>query len=549
MKYAKIAFYVSRFEDEEIQTPPSLQYLAGYLLEHNLINEESFIFADSLDEILAFEPDLLCIGSVSQTYFDAEYTAQSVKKKLPKSFTIIGGYHISALPQDLSCAFDIGVIGEGEITLYELVKLFYNNELSNIAALQNINGICYRDSDGILYTTERRALIKNIDTQPRPFRRVKPNQDNMYLFSARGCPYKCIYCASQSFWEFYRPHSAQYIVEEILRIYKQFNITTIRFVDDLFIAPKKRLREIYLLLKEHNLIGKLTFTGFVRINIIDEEVIQILKEMKFKQIRFGMETASQRLLQTIKHKPPTTEQIERVIDLCKKYHLKVCGSLMFGIPSETIADIQITVDFLRKHINDFQIEGFYLMQPVPGTQLWDDMLEQKILVRENFDISSMIIDLSQPNFNWNKVLYLNNKHIPLQTFRNIIDELREEFMTSQKEIHEDFTILNKLKHNTILLYGTGTIAQKIYPFFTNKKLTVCTTGYTDNTFFDHEVHSIETLQNNSYDALFITAQKDSVDIYENRVKKTLNLHNTSVFIPYFYYIDEKLYRGWKQIED
>jgi hypothetical protein len=83
MKSLRIAFYVSRYKDEDIQTPPSLQYLSGFLIANNLLEEQNLIFADTIDEILDFKPDILCIGSVSQTFFDAKNVAISVKKVFP----------------------------------------------------------------------------------------------------------------------------------------------------------------------------------------------------------------------------------------------------------------------------------------------------------------------------------------------------------------------------------------------------------------------------------------------------------------------------------
>ena len=548
MREIRIAFYVSRYQDEEIQTPPSLQYLAGYLLAKNFLLKNNLLFADSIDEIIDFQPDIVCIGSVSQTFFDAKNVATRIKQVFPNCFTLVGGYHISALPNELSSEFDVGVIGEGEVTLYELVNLFLNDEHKNIQELAKINGICFRDKTQLIIT-QKRELLKEIDSQPRPYRQAKPNQKNMYLFSARGCPYQCSFCASQSFWEKYRAYGAKYVVEEIEDIYKRFGITHIYFVDDLFIAPKSRLVQIYKLLKEKNLIGVLSFEGFVRINIIDEEVIFILKEMQFKEIRFGLETASFELLKTIKHQPPKMKKIQRVIELCRKYHLKLCGSLMFGIPGETLEDINITIQFLRDNINDFSINGFYLMQPVPGTQLWDDMRAKNILTDTNFDIASMEIALYKKDFHWENALYLNEENIPLNLFRTIIDKIRDEFIAFKKEIFEDLSLFKELKQNNILIYGTGTLAKQIYPLVCEKNLSICTTKPRSESFFGHKVQSVEALKNNSFDLIFITAQKDSISLYESVIAKTFNLENTKVYVPFFYYIEEKLHRSWRLIEN
>jgi anaerobic magnesium-protoporphyrin IX monomethyl ester cyclase len=550
MEQLKIAFYVSRYSGEEIQTPPSLQYLSGYLIAHNLLKEDNCIFADSIEDILSFEPDILCIGSVSQVFFDAKNIAKLTKSKFPECFIIVGGYHISSLPNELSEEFDIGVIGEGEITLSELVLLYLKKQHKDIDRLANINGICFKNKNKLI-RTQSRALIKNIDEQPRPFRRPKKNQQSMYLFSARGCPYQCTFCASQSFWDKYRAHSAKYVVEEIEKIYKDYGIKHIYFVDDLFIAPKKRLVEMYNILKEKNLIGTLSFEGFVRINIIDEEVIQILKEMKFKEIRFGLETASPRLMKLIKHQPPKMEKIYETIELCKKYNLKLCGSLMFGIPGETKEDLEITVKFLKDNINDFHINGFYLMQPVPGTQIWNDMIEQNILTDTNFDVASMEIALYKKDFNWNNALYLNEKNIPLEEFKEIIAPIRDEFLYNTNLQCNNDGVINSINNESkVLIYGTGTIAQKLYDDIKHLDIFICSGDINESgkLFHNLKIAYINDIKLDEFQYIFITAQRSSIDIYETAIKNTLST-NTIVFIPYYKYIDNIRACNWRIINN
>lgn len=547
MKKIRIAFYVSRYKDEEIQTPPSLQYLAGFLISKNLLKEENLLFADSIDEIITFKPHILCIGSVSQTFFDAKNVALRIKDLFPECFTIIGGYHISALPNELSHEFNVGVIGEGEVTLYELVNLYMQSLHKNYNELKQIKGICFKNNNKLIIT-EKRDLLKNIDIQPRPYRRVKSNQTNMYIFSARGCPYQCTFCASQSFWEKYRAHSAQYVVEEIEDVYNKFGITNIYFVDDLFIAPKSRLIQLHQLLKEKQLLGKLSFEGFVRINIIDEEVIRILKEMKFKEIRFGLETASPRLMKIIKHQPPKMKKIFEVIELCKKYDLKLCGSLMFGIPGETIEDIEITVKFLRDNINDFYINGFYLMQPVPGTQLWDDMKAKNILTDTNFDVASMEIALYKKDFNWNNALYLNEENISLNDFKIIINKIKDEFFFN-KEIHLNNSVLQNINPTSkILVFGAGTLAELLYQDCKDFNLTICASSVSENNQFQNlPIFPIKNINLNSYHHIFITPQKDAKLIYTSYfTHKDLT---ASIYIPVYKYLNNIKTITWKNIID
>ena len=453
----KIALYVTRYKGEMEQTPPSLQYIASYLIKEGLTTEDNIIFADSADEIIKFNPQILGIGSVSQTVNDAIKVATKVKEALPECLNILGGYHITALFDTLPSVFDIGVIGEGEVTFAEIVAINKNLGLINEENLEKIKGICFRNKEGKVILTEKRPQIKNIDDLPLPLIRLPQGFKWAYIFSARGCPYKCKYCASNAFWGNYRFHSAEYIVNLIEKLYYDFGITKIYSVDDLFIAPKERLHKIKQLLQEKNLLGKLSFKGFIRINMFDEEICILLKELGFIEARFGLETASERLLSALKDKPFTIKQVENTINLCKKYDLPLCASLMFGIPGETEEDIEITKNFMLKHKDNLYSAGIYLLQPVPGTILWNECVK-KGLVSANMDFSKFDPEIEAPHFSWDNVLYYNEHNISFVKFKKIMQNFIH-------KIHFPNVFIRYLYHFKCLFIKRPLIEFKIFQLF------------------------------------------------------------------------------------
>ena len=421
----KITFYVSRYTDKKMPTPPSVQYLSGYLLGKGIVNEQDILFTDNYEEILKFKPDILAIGSVSQTFNDAIKTTELIKKEIPDLFCIIGGYHISGLPEQLDKIFDLGILGEGEVTLAEIVELKKIHTVLNEDILKNIKGICYRDENNKIIITDSREQIKDIDTLPDPLKKFFSYEKAAFIFPSRGCPYKCKYCASHKFWGGYRYHSAEYIARQIEYIYKNTDIREIAFADDLFIVPKSRLYELKEILRQKELLGKIEFRCFIRINIFDEETCILLKELGFKRIRFGMESASERILNMYKHQPFNIAQVENVIDMAIRNDMPVSASFMFGFPGETEEDIYATRDFLRKHRNRLKVEGFYLIQPVPGSVLWDELISEG-LISETMDFSKLSIDLIKKDFDYENALYLNEKNVPLNRFKEIIEEIKKE---------------------------------------------------------------------------------------------------------------------------
>jgi radical SAM superfamily enzyme YgiQ (UPF0313 family)/predicted SAM-dependent methyltransferase len=422
----KVAFYVSRFPGETFPAPPSVQYLGGVLASRGLVAEDDILFAESPEEAVAFAPDIFGVSSVSQTIADAERAGQWVRAALPDCWTVLGGYHLSALPEALPRCFDLGVVGEGEETLTELVSLRRASGARDLQAWRGIRGLCFRDEQGGVARTGDRSLIERLDELPEPLYRLPYGRGWANLTSSRGCPYHCRYCASQSFWGRFRAHSAAYLVKQAVRLRNEFGVAGIHFVDDLFIAPLERLREFRRLLAAEGLLGRLAFKGFVRINLVTEEVVGILKEIGFAEIRFGMETASGRLLRQIKDQPFTLEKVEQVLEWCERVRLPVCASFMFGLPGEEESDLAATRQFLRKHRGRLCAAGCYLFQPVPGSDYWSEFAARG-RVSAHMDFSTMQLDLTRSDLDWERLLYVNEERIPRARFRKLTAAFVAEF--------------------------------------------------------------------------------------------------------------------------
>src|SRR3989338_7828724 len=297
----KIVFYTSRIKGELLQEMPlGIGYIWAFLekkaLERGLDIE--ILFCQTIDEILAEKPDILAVGCLSQSVDDAVNAMEQAKKENPNIKVIMGGYHITLLPELLPKAADVAVLGEGEYTFYELVQLALVGKFDK-RYFGHINGICYEDNGRIL-KTEPRDFITELDSLHHPKREVFDYTGIVGVFTSRGCPYNCIYCSSQNFWKRrFRTHSADYVIVEIERMIELFNPHTIHILDDLFLANKQRFDEIYRKVIEKGINKKVAFRAFVRANLIDEDAIRKLKEMNFVLIRFGAETGSERLLKVL----------------------------------------------------------------------------------------------------------------------------------------------------------------------------------------------------------------------------------------------------------
>lgn len=422
----KVCLYCARYPEEPFKVAPlGVGYLYSFLVSKGIIARENIKIVDSLEEIVKFKPNIVGISSVSHVIDDAIIMAKE-SKELTGCLTILGGYHVSCSPKSLPDEFDLGVIGEGELTFAEIVSS-YSMIDSNITSIENIKGICYK-LDNVIKLNSSRELIENIDVLPWPFRHIKYSSDEA-IFTSRGCPYKCTFCASHGFWKGkVRFRSAKSVVDEIDYVVKTHNPKEIAILDDLWIADKARFKSIVEGLIKLEIPKKVTFRGFCRSSIVDEEIIFMFKKINYRILRFGGETGSDELLKAIKGKDISVSDHQRVIDLCYKHGMECGASFMFGVPGETWADIEKTINFLERNKGKLKIIGFYLFNPIPGTHLWQQ-LEDRNLLPLDFEFRNLQLDLSRKDFDWKNVLYFNNYSIPLEDFRVTMKEIKRKYYT------------------------------------------------------------------------------------------------------------------------
>ena len=210
------------------------------------------------ETIDTFKPDLVGISYFSPNYGIAkQYASLCKKRNLP---VIVGGIHISLLPRSFSEDMDVGILFEGEETMAMLVHLYDSLGRLDVENLSSVKGIFYR-REGQLHFTEARPLFEKLDCIPYPAGELL-NLKGMHLsmFTSRGCPYRCIFCASSRFWNTTRFTSANYIAGEIKELYYNYGAKLIRFYDDLFIVDKQRLYNMLDIFARENILGKVRFS-------------------------------------------------------------------------------------------------------------------------------------------------------------------------------------------------------------------------------------------------------------------------------------------------
>jgi radical SAM superfamily enzyme YgiQ (UPF0313 family) len=379
-------------EIEIVYPPLGFGYLVSSLREN--FGQDYFDFKiverDIEQAITDFKPDIIGITSVSQNYNKAiQYAKLAKKYSLP---VIIGGVHISALPFTITEDMDIGVIGEGEQTIVELFNLFENKGYFDITELGKIKGIIFFKKDGKPVVTEKRELIRPLDKIQMPARDMYTIGSTTYMFTSRGCPYRCTFCASTRFWNEIRFFSAEYVVNEIKYLVEKHHVKHINFLDDLFIADKKRLKLIVELLEKEGLLNKVDFTCNVRSNLVDDELCQLLKRLNVESVSMGLESGVPATLEYLKGLNINVNDHKNAIKILKKYRIKPNASFIIGSPKETRDDILQTFRFIKENnLNSFDV---YVLTPFPGTPVWE-YAKEKNLVTENMNWNTLNVNFGE----------------------------------------------------------------------------------------------------------------------------------------------------------
>lgn len=386
-----IVFANMKLSLTESNIPLGICYIAAYLREKGFDVGIVEKHKNLAKEILKLNPEIVGISSTSSMYWKAVETAEQIKKLSPDTKIIIGGSHITAIPNSFPNCFDIGVIGEGELTMHEIALG---------KPLEKIKGIIFR-KNGKLVMTEPRPLIQNLDMLPFPARdlvdmnfylaprvRARRTIKGLEIISGRGCPYNCIFCGSEHMWHRnVRYFSADYVRREIRHLIDTYGVEEMIMVDDIFSINMDRLKEFAKILPK-----EVEYTIQMRANLMNEERCRLFKEIGVREICVGFESNSPRILNYLKGNTVTVEDNKRTLELCEKYGFELFAYAIIGSPTETKEEMLQTLDLL-KHKAVTRV-GVNILTPLPGTQLWEETKARGIV---SDDMDFRIFDFSNAN--------------------------------------------------------------------------------------------------------------------------------------------------------
>ena len=339
---------------------------------------KSFNAKEVDEQIQDFKPDFtgvtLTIQHLTDTY---EYLRKLRGNGIP---LVVGGPHATALPEEVirQDAADIVAFGEGEVTILELVDYFNGKK-----KLGEINGLCFK-KDGEIITNTKRELIPDINTIPFPdfddfpIRNytgsddVNSNPIFWSIFSGRGCPHNCSFCASSYvFGRRVRLRTAKNVFEEVQSLVNKYGVKIITFQDDEILCNKKRFYEFCDIIRDSGL--KLKWSIRTRIDSIDDQTLRKCLDTGMSRISFGIESTNDETLTKVR-KGYTVGKVReqfKIIETAKFPYISFNN--IIGFPWEREEHLKKSLEEIRnipKSINFFTVAVTPI--PFPRTDLYEE---------------------------------------------------------------------------------------------------------------------------------------------------------------------------------
>lgn len=402
IKIGKIFIIVPRYnpyrEKSYYEFPLGLAYISACLKQANyavdVLNLNHYE-ASQLDlighKMTVNNYSYVLTGGLSAHYKQLKGIVDDIRNSDPNAIVVTGGGVMTATPKLMYDYIrpDYMVLGEGEITIVKLI-----DELNKGGKnLKYVEGIGYRNISGELIITPQRELIMDLDSLPCPDLKgfefetyldmQRPN-DNLYLYiddkprfypiiSSRGCPYNCTFCY-HPLGRKYRSRSVDNFIEEVKYVTGKYNINNLAIFDELLSVNRERLFEICDRLK--NLPRKLNWMCQLRVDSIDGEMLNTMKDAGCFMISYGFESVNNIVLKSM-NKHITRAEIEKALKLTRKAGIGIQGYFIFGDPAETKETAYETLDFWKKH-NSYHLTMGYV-RPYPGSELWKNEMSKRHL--------------------------------------------------------------------------------------------------------------------------------------------------------------------------
>jgi radical SAM superfamily enzyme YgiQ (UPF0313 family) len=367
--------------------PLGLLYISAHLKERGFAPE---IFDSTFREPAAFEEFVARERPAVVGIYCNMMTRASALRMIPAcraagAAVVVGGPDpVNYAEEYLAAGADVVVVGEGELTLEELLP-----HLARLGphGMREIQGIVYRE-DGRLVSTPPRPYLSDLDAQPFPDRAAidipaymqvwsdHHGMSSVSLITARGCPYRCTWCSHAVFGFTHRRRSVANVADELEGIVSTYRPDLVWYADDVFTIHHRWLRGYAEELERRGL--KVPFETISREDRLNEEVVETLARMGCFRLWIGSESGSQRVLDAMQRRT-NAERVREMVLLLQRHGIEAGMFIMLGYEGEELADLEATVEHLKLANPDQLLTT--VAYPIKGTPYYDAVADRVVALK------------------------------------------------------------------------------------------------------------------------------------------------------------------------
>ena len=396
-----------------IEPPIWAGLIATYVRNHGFsvrildAEAEDMTAEETADHIAEAEPVLTAVvvyghqpSASTQTMPGAGALCTALKQRAPHLKTVMVGGHVASLPERTLREEDVDFVagGEGPVTTLELLQALKAGRSSDLG---KVGGLWYRDGAAIL-SNPIAPLVTDLDQEmPEmawdllPMEKYRahnwhcfgniPRQPYGALYTTLGCPYHCSFCCIQAPFKSgelalgykeevnsYRFWSPQAVIAQIDKLVNKYGVHTLRVSDEMFVLNRRHVHTICDLIIERGY--DLNIWAYARVDTIrSDETVEKLKQAGFNWLCFGIESASERVLNDVQ-KGIDQADVYKTVEKVRQAGIYVIANYIFGLPEDDPETMQATLDQAMELNCEFA--NFYCGMAYPGSQLYNVAVEQ-----------------------------------------------------------------------------------------------------------------------------------------------------------------------------
>lgn len=343
------------------------------------------------------KPDIVISSTSTQTYTSDLNFLQKIKE-ITQAKIIVFGVHATMFAEDIlaNSRVDIIVRNEPEETLKELIPALEKDQ-----DLRTIKGITFKTPNGQTVVNEQRVYLEDLDSLPFPawdlvdlslYKLPLYGRKYIIINTLRGCPFRCSFCSTQVYYGHKsRIRSVPSLLEEIKFNIDNYGIRDVFFWGDTFTLKRDQITGLCKGIIKNKL--DIHWVANSRVDTVDKEMLDLMKKAGIWLLSVGIESGDDKILKRCR-KNTTVEKITTAVALIQSSGIKIAGHIIFGLPGETEATAQKTLNLIKTLKLDFV--ALYSAAPFPGSPLYKEALQQGWIEGKNwadFNQSNFIMDL------------------------------------------------------------------------------------------------------------------------------------------------------------